>query len=126
MITVYIAHQYGGDPANRAAAAKWCAFFATLGYNPSAMWIVLTGEWDESMREQGLRTDFENIERSDVMVLVGPAISNGMQCESRHALDEEVPMLDLTHDFPAEAKDVSAEQALKIVARINSVVKVRR
>jgi hypothetical protein len=122
MIVVYVAHQYGGDTANRAAAAKWCAFFARLGYSPSAMWIVLTGEWDESMRERGLQIDFENISRCDAMVLVGPAISDGMQRESCHALDEEVPVIDLVHGFPDTPDDVSADQALEIVARINAVV----
>jgi hypothetical protein len=124
MIVVYVAHQYGGDPANRAAAAKWCAFFSSLGYSPSAMWIVLTGEWDESMREQGLRIDFENIERSDVMVLVGPTISSGMECEARHALDEGVPIVDLVNGFSDTPDDLSAVQTLSIVARINTVVNV--
>lgn len=122
MITVYVAHQYGGDQANRAAAAKWCAFFASLGYAPSAMWIVLTGEWSEDMRDQGLLTDFEGIERSDAMVLVGPNISDGMQQEARHALDEDVPLVDLVNGFPNAPHELSHDQILDAVRRINEAV----
>jgi hypothetical protein len=126
MIAVYVAHQYGGDPANRAAAAKWVAFFASLGYAPIADWIVLTGEWDESMLNQGLAIDCELVERADVMAMVGPSVSGGMTIEQSHASDYGTPSVELVCDFPATPAEMSPEQALDMVRRINSAVVTRR
>ena len=96
LLQVYVAHPYGGDPENRKAAAKWVAFFARLGFAPTATWIVLTGEWDESLRDRGLAIDCEHISRSDVVVQVGPHISEGMAKEAEHARVKGIPVINLT------------------------------
>jgi hypothetical protein len=122
MIAIYIAHQYGGDPANRAAAAKWCAFFASLGYAPIADWIVLTGEWSEERRLDGLAIDCELIERSDVVVQVGPTISDGMNVESGHADHIGVPVVDFVGLFPATPDALTQAQTIEMMRAINSAV----
>ena len=87
---VYVAHPLGDGhdrEESRASAARWCAAIAEAGpYNPVAMWIVLSGEWDESKRELGLALDLELVSGCDEVWLVGPRVSPGMRVEAGHAL----------------------------------------
>jgi hypothetical protein len=100
MKVVYVAHRLGcgaDREANRLAAAEWCGWIAkTYGVAISADWIVLTGVWDESMRELGLATDMEMVSRADEVWQVGPVLSPGMQLEGDCAAALGKPVLNLT------------------------------
>ena len=85
-----------GIEANRARAARWCAWIASCGAAPEATWIVLTGVWDESKRELGLECDFALIERCDAVALCGARITPGMNREARHADKCGKPVIYLT------------------------------
>jgi hypothetical protein len=99
---VYVAHPLGSGPdreANRANAAKWCAWVAMQGFAPVADWIVLSGVLDESAdnRTLGLRIDLALIARCDEVWLVGGRVSPGMRIEADEAERLIKPILDLTH-----------------------------
>lgn len=104
MKVVYIAHPLNaptreGIEANRANAAKWCAWAARQGVAPVADWIILTGQWEESAanRELGLRIDLALVARCDAVWLVGGRVSSGMQLEADEARRLGVPVVDLTY-----------------------------
>lgn len=99
MKVVYIAHPLGGGAdreRNRVAASKWVAWAGELGAAPVADWIILSGEWDESMRETGLRIDYALIERCDELWLVGARVSPGMKLEAECALKLQKRVVDFT------------------------------
>jgi hypothetical protein len=97
---IYVAHRLGAGPDredNRRAAADWCGWIArTFNVAISADWIVLSGVWDESMREMGLATDLEMVSRADEVWQVGPVLSPGMLLEGEHAFRLGKPVLNLT------------------------------
>lgn len=102
MRLAYIAHPLGSCPdreANRARAARWCAWAARQGVSPVATWIVLSSQWDESEenRALGLACDVAAIERCDELWLVGGRVSPGMAIESAAAVESAVEVVDLTH-----------------------------
>lgn len=101
MKVVYVAHPLGAGAdreRNRANAQRWVAWFAKH-YNvaPVADWILLSGEWDESMREQGLAIDMALIERCDEVWLCGGRISAGMALEEAKAVALGKTVKDFTH-----------------------------
>lgn len=100
MKVVYVAHRLGAGPdreENRKRAQKWVGYIAAnYDVAPIADWILLSGEWDESMRERGLAIDFALIERCDEVWLVGDNVSPGMRMEANHAATLGKPVLDLT------------------------------
>jgi hypothetical protein len=105
MKVVYVAHPLGAGAdreRNRIAAAKWVAWVGDQGVAPMAdwissrSWIILSGEWDETKREAGLKIDFALIERCDELWLVGSCVSSGMKLEAEHALDCGKPVMDFT------------------------------
>jgi hypothetical protein len=103
MKVVYIAHPLGSGSdreANRRSAAKWVAWAGSIGVAPVADWIILSGEWDESRREQGLTIDFALIKRCDEVWLCGSRISPGMIAEARHAQAAGIPVYDRTYEPP--------------------------
>jgi hypothetical protein len=97
---IYVAHRLGAGPdreANRRSAAEWCGWIAkTFKVAVSADWIVLSGVWDESMREMGLACDMEMVGRADEVWMVGPVVSNGMRREAAQATKMGKPVRDLT------------------------------
>lgn len=88
MRVIYVAHRLGAGADredNRRAASDWCGWIAkTFRVAISADWIVLSGVWDESMRELGIATDLEMVSRADEVWLVGPVVSPGMMAEAMH------------------------------------------
>jgi hypothetical protein len=96
MKCVYIAHPLGSGAdreKNRERAARWVAWAALQGVAPVADWIILSGQWDESMRDLGLAIDVELVKRCDEVWLVGGRISPGMKIEAASAKR----VIDLTH-----------------------------
>lgn len=85
MITVYLAHAYGGDAKNRAEAMRWFALLSDLGFAVIADWLLLTQVWDESRTKDGLEINKQLIENSDVVLLAGVELSDGMLQERHHA-----------------------------------------
>lgn len=123
MKVVYIAHRLNaptreGIEQNRAAASRWVGWLAReFDIAPIADWIVLTGQWDESMRARGLAIDLKLIERADEVWLVGPRISEGMSIEAGHALKLGKPVRDLTGlGSVSVTEENSREQRLYIAA----------
>ena len=96
MKTIYLAHEYGGDPKNREAAKRWARWALDRGVAVVADWLWITEVWDESRRDQGLAIDFELIERVDEVWLVGPRISDGMAQEAKHAKFHGKAVFDFT------------------------------
>lgn len=101
MRVVYVAHPLGGGEdreANRANAAKWCAWVARQGHAPVADWIILSGEFDESPgnRDLGLTIDLALVGRCDEVWLVGGRVSPGMQMEADRAVQLGKPVFDLS------------------------------
>lgn len=102
-----------GIEENRRRAARWVAWAALLGVAPSATWIVLTGELDESHRELGLAVDCALVERSDRVWLVAGRISSGMEMEAGHARRHGIRVADLTYlgqEPPAVAPSLPPEE----------------
>lgn len=100
MKQVYIAHPLGGGSdreQNRANASKWVAWAGDQGVAPTATWIILSGEWDESKRELGLEIDKALVARCDELWLVGGRVSAGMAIEAKAARDTGVSVRDLTY-----------------------------
>jgi hypothetical protein len=100
---VYIAHPLNAATdeereANRANAARWCAWAAMVQrVAPVADWIVLSGVLSEEQgREQGLKIDCALLERCDEVWLCGGRVSPGMQVEADHARKAGIPVCDLT------------------------------
>jgi hypothetical protein len=99
MKVVYIAHPLGAGEdreANRARASRWVAWSATQGVAPVADWIILSGQWDESLRGLGLEIDKALITRCDELWLVGGRVSPGMRVESDAAIEAGLPVRNLT------------------------------
>lgn len=101
MQLVYIAHPLNaetreGIERNRRNAARWVAWAAARGVAPVATWITLSGEWDESRRDEGLAVDFAIVKRCDALWLVGPRISQGMALEANRAREHGIPVVNLT------------------------------
>lgn len=95
MKLVYIAHPLGHGPdreANRERAARWVAWAADQGVAPVADWIILSGQWSEDRRDDGLAIDFALIERCDEVWLCGDRVSPGMLAEANHASGVNVPV----------------------------------
>ena len=96
---VYIAHPLGAGSdreANRARAARWVAWAADRGAAPVADWIILSGQWDESRREDGLAIDFALVAACRAVWLVGGRVSPGMVAEASHARALGIPVVDCT------------------------------
>ena len=112
MKVVYVAHPLGhGEDreANRAEAAKWVAHLALVAdVAPVADWIILSGEWPESMREHGLAIDKALIERCDGIALCGPRVSSGMQIELEHAMSRGLRVFRLEGKGTAELDELRA------------------
>jgi hypothetical protein len=115
VIHAYICHPLNaptreGMEQNRRNAAKWVAWAARHGVAPMAMWIVLSGEWEETPenRELGLQIDESQVELCQEIWLCGGRISSGMQREIDKAIASGVKVVDLTHlgELPPE-EDVS-------------------
>jgi hypothetical protein len=88
MRVVYIAHPLGAGPdreTNRAKASRWVAWAADQGVAPVADWVILSGQWTEDRRTEGLAIDCALIGRCDELWLVGGRISPGMQIEAAWA-----------------------------------------
>ncbi|HEY3495495.1 MAG TPA: hypothetical protein VGK73_12450 [Polyangiaceae bacterium] len=120
---VYIAHRLNsptreGIEKNRADASKWVGWLAReFDIAPIADWIVLTGQWDESLRERGLAIDLALIERADEVWLVGPRVSEDMSIEAAHAMRLGKPVHDLTGlGSVSVAEENSGEQRRYIAA----------
>jgi hypothetical protein len=99
MRVIYVAHPLNGPDreANRANAAKWCAWVAQLGHAPVADWIILSGELAEADgREMGLVIAHALVRRCDEVWLVGGRVSPGMQIEADEAVRLAKPVYDLT------------------------------
>jgi hypothetical protein len=98
MKIVYVAHQLSGDrEANRAKAAEWVGWLAQhCDIAPVADWIILTGQWHESMRERGLAIDLRLVEECDEVWLVGERVSDGMAIEAHHATRIGIQVRDFT------------------------------
>lgn len=99
MKVVYIAHPLGAGPGrefNRRRASRWVAWAAEQGVAPVADWIILSGQWDEARREQGLDIDMALVERCDEVWLVGGRISPGMALEADKARLIGKPVRDFT------------------------------
>lgn len=102
MKSVYIAHPLGAGPDrefNRARAARWVAWAGLQGVAPSATWIVLAGQWDESEenRTRGLAIDVTLVKRCDEVWLVGGRVSAGMKIEANAAIEAGIAVVDMTH-----------------------------
>lgn len=90
---VHVAHPLSaptrdGIEENRAAASKWAAWIATtFRVAVECSWIVTTGELAETPENRafGLEMDCALVRRCDVLVMVGPRVSEGMRRESEHA-----------------------------------------
>lgn len=127
MIVVYVAHPLGRGPdreANRLAASRWCALVAECGFAPIADWIILSGQWGEERRKEGLAIDMALIERCDELWMLGPRISPGMRVEATHALEDgDIKVYDLTGTLEETVKTFSA---LSRGAREKSRSRVRR
>ena len=113
MRRVYIAHALSSDThngieANRARAGRWVAWAARQGVSPSATWIVLTGQWQETPenRALGLACDKAEIEGCDELWLCGELYSAGMQIEAEYAREHGVRVKSLL------AKTVDGEPPL--------------
>lgn len=85
-IPIYVSHPLGGGADRdrlRAQAAAWVAWLARrYRIAPVADWIILAGQWDESMREDGLECDRALVELVGLVVLCGPRVSPGMALEA--------------------------------------------
>lgn len=110
MIVAYIAHALSaptreGIEENRRKASRWAAWACLEGVSPVCSWVVLTGELDETPenRARGLACDCAQVERCDVVLLVGDVVTSGMRLEAEHARQRGVPVLDLTGLGPEEA-----------------------
>lgn len=99
MKVVYVAHPLGhgeGREANRRNASAWVARIADLGVAPVADWIILSGEWAEDRRDEGLAIDMALVARCDEVWLVGGRVSPGMAAEAATAKVLGKPVRDLT------------------------------
>jgi hypothetical protein len=136
MIGVYLAHPYSaGSQAirawNRANTLAWCVWLAEHGFSPSANWLLLVNQLEETPenREIGLACDVDQVERQDVFLAVGRRVSDGMRREMSAARESGVPVVDATGTSRASPYDLSTEQeenlcvALRAAAR---VVEARR
>lgn len=109
-----------GIEANRAAAAKWAAWIAvTFRVAVVADWIWMTGELAETPenRALGLAADCSLVRRCDVLVMVGPRVSEGMRLESAHAkavVDWTSPdHAELLRDLPTFRADAGVIVAMR-------------
>lgn len=99
MKVIYIAAPLGGGADredNRARASRWVAWAGRSGVAPVADWIILSGQWPESMRELGLEIDRALVAHCDEVWLVGGRVSAGMREEARTAQAARIPVRDLT------------------------------
>ena len=103
MIHAYIAHPLNAPTReeiewNRSNASKWVGWAGRQGVAPLAMWIVMSGEWDETAenRERGLLIDEAQVELCSELWLVGGRVSSGMQRERRRAEECGRFVIDLT------------------------------
>ena len=99
MKVVYIAHPLGlgyDREQNRRRASRWVAWAADRGVAPVADWIILSGQWPESRREQGLAIDVTLVKRCDELWLVGGRVSVGMQVEAEAARSAGIIVVDYT------------------------------
>ncbi len=87
-----------GIEENRRTAARWVAWAARQGVAPSATWITLSGEWEETAenRALGLEIDKALVERCDEVWLVGGRVSAGMAIEAAHARALGIQVIDMT------------------------------
>ena len=88
------------------------AWAADLGVAPIADWIILSGQWDESRRDDGLRIDFALIERADELWQVGGRVSEGMALEAREAEVHGVVVFDLTALGEEPLRDLEKTRAI--------------
>jgi len=95
---VYVAHELSSDrEANRVKASEWVGWLAQhCDIAPVADWIILTGQWPETMRERGLAIDLRLIEECDELWMVGEHVSEGMAIEARHATRIGIRVRDFT------------------------------
>jgi hypothetical protein len=97
---IYVAHPLGAGPdreANRQAASQYVAAIGSVPpFAPVADWIILSGQWDETLRERGLEVDLALIDRCDEVWLCGPRVSPGMGIEKKHAEAQKKRVVDLT------------------------------
>ena len=76
--------------------------------------------------DRGIEIDKALLERSDVMVLVGPTMSIGMATEVVHASDYDVPRVCAVADaeeFPATPDEMTPALTIELVRRINAAVR---
>jgi len=124
VIAVYLAHQYTGTPEerswNRANATAWCVWLLEQGFSPSANWIMLTGSLEETPenRRRGLACDLDQVKRQDVILAVGPRLSDGMQRELEGAHRGIVIATADRTEFPATASELDMSQSMALQAAI--------
>lgn len=96
----YMAHPFGGDPANLARAKRWLRYLVRA--NPHidfcAPWIPLCEVLNDASpleRERMLSFDCRIVAVCHAIFLVGGRISAGMQKELEAAWDAKIPIVDL-------------------------------
>lgn len=94
MLAIYVAHAFGGQEENRAAATEWFRLVAEAGCAPVADWLILTSVWDESRKAEGLAINRALISRCDAVLLCGTVLSAGMKAEIEFAVETGTVILD--------------------------------
>lgn len=102
MRLVYLAHPYGGDPANLSRARRWLRWAcqsAPARVAPMAPWILMCelfpGEIPAEVERESARQD-ALVARCDELWLVGGRISPSMRREVAAALEAGVAIKDFT------------------------------
>ena len=97
MKLIYVAHPFGGDPANLQRVRRW--YFWLVSEFPRnayiCQWVIeceLLDDADPEVRAAALERDCAIVKRCDAVVLVGGHISPGMRQEA----DAGRAVLDLT------------------------------
>ncbi len=105
MKLIYVAHPFGGDPANLQRARRWYFWLVTEfprnAYECS--WIVSSEVLDDSdpfVRRAALERDFEIVRKCDALLFVGGDITEGMRAEAQ--LARVVLDLSMIGDEPPE------------------------
>ena len=123
MIGVYLAHPYSAGSRNRANALAWCVWLFENGFSPSANWLLLVNQLEETPenREIGLACDIDQVARQDVFLAVGRRVSDGMWREMDAAVDAGVPVINATGT--ASPYDLSAEQEENLCVALRAAAK---
>jgi hypothetical protein len=130
---VYLAHQLGaptrdGIEENRKSASEWYGWLAAcFPIAPVADWIILTGQWTESMRARGLEIAKVHVSRCDELWLIGPRVTEGMMVEADHAHALGRPVYNLTHiPMPSAYRAPETWWEVDAIAEIVGLQPVRR